>query len=143
MKILGKCHCGNISYSLDWPGDGDEIPVRECGCAFCTKHGGTYTSHPQARLVATVRNGTRLSRYRFGTRTAEFFVCSECGAVPFVISEIDNRLYAVVNANTFEDVDRSSFLRRVTDFDGEDTKSRLDRRSRTWIPDVCIDISMA
>ena len=47
--------------------------------------------------------------------------------------------YAVVNVNTFEGVDRSIFQRLGTNFDGEDTESRLDRRRRTWIPSVSID----
>ncbi len=139
MKIDGKCHCGNISYVFDWPGDGSKIPVRACSCTFCLKHGGTYTSHRDAKLSAVIRDQSLVSRYRFGTATAVFFVCSRCGAVPFITSEIDGRLYAVVNVNTFEGIDRSVFQRAVTNFDGEETKSRLDRRKRTWIPNVTIE----
>lgn len=79
-----------------------------------------------------------MSRYSFATRTAQFVICSRCGVVPFVTSEISGRLYAVVNVNTFEDVDRARFETAATDFDGETTNSRLARRTRSWIPAVTI-----
>lgn len=138
MQIEGKCHCGNITYVFHWPGDESEIPVRACSCTFCTKHGGTYTSHREAKLSAVIHDETLLSPYQFGTGTAEFYVCSRCGAVPFVTSEIEGTLYAVVNVNTFEGVDPSIFVQAVTDFDGENTENRLDRRKSTWIPSVDI-----
>lgn len=136
MQIEGKCHCGNLCYKLHWPGDGPEIPVRVCGCAFCTKHRGAWTSHRDSELVAIVHDESILSKYTFGTRTAEFYVCSCCGAVPFVVSAIEDHLYAVVNVNTFEGIDPSSFVRTGTDFEGEDTASRLERRTRNWIRSV-------
>jgi len=138
MDIDGACHCGNIAYTLRWPGDGSEIPVRACGCTFCTKHGGTYTSHSEAALTAIVQDDTHVTQYRFGTATADFYICSRCGVVPFVTSMIEDRLYAVVNVNSFEGIDPSCFSRAVTDFDGETTASRLDRRKSKWIPSVTI-----
>jgi hypothetical protein len=138
MRIDGKCHCGNITYVLQWPGEGDTIPVRACGCTFCVKHGGVYTSHREAELAAVIHDETLVSRYRFGTQTAEFYLCSRCGVVPFVTSTIEGNLYAVVNVNSFEGIDPARFSRTVTDFDGETTQSRLDRRERNWIPSVSI-----
>ena len=124
-----------------WPGSGAEIPVRECGCMFCRKHGGAWTSHRDAELVAKYVDESKVSRYKFGTETAEFYVCSTCGVAPFAISEIESRSYAVVNANTFEGIDSSSMRRSTTNFDGEGTSSRLDRRQRNWIPKVIISRS--
>lgn len=138
MNIEGKCHCGNITYRLRWPGEGTEIPVRACSCTFCTKHGGVYTSHPDAALAAAVHDRDLVSHYRFGTGTAEFYLCSRCGVVPFVTSMIEDNLYAVVNVNSFEGIDPSRFSRAVADFDGETTESRLDRRKRNWIPSVTV-----
>jgi hypothetical protein len=143
MQIEGRCHCGNISYRLHWPGDGAEIPVRACGCTFCTKHAGAWTSHRDSELVAMIRDESITSKYRFGTGTADFYVCSCCGAVPFVISTIDDHLYAVVNVNTFEGVDPPSFVRAATDFEGEDTGSRLERRKCNWIRSVHMSTSNA
>src|SRR5438094_129248 len=46
MLIRGSCHCGNISFTLDWKPEPSEIPARACSCSFCTKHGGVWTSCP-------------------------------------------------------------------------------------------------
>jgi hypothetical protein len=138
MLIEGKCHCGNLSFKLDWPGEAREIPARACGCTFCVKHGGVWTSNPQGRLSAQVRDASRVNEYRFGTRTATFHVCAECGSVPFVTSDIDGHRYAVVNVNTFENVEPSALKRGAADFEGEDMGARLGRRKRNWIPAVSI-----
>ena len=138
MNIEGKCHCGNITYTLLWPGEGTSIPIRACGCTFCTKHGGTYTSHRDAELAAVVHDQALVTQYQFGTGTADFHVCRRCGVVPFVTSLIEDKLYAVVNVNSFEGIDPACFARAATDFDGETTASRLDRRKSNWIPSVTI-----
>ena len=138
MKIGGQCHCGNIAYTFHWPDDEQTISVRACSCSFCMIHSGVYTSHRDAELNARIQNDQWVNRYRFGTSTADFYICSRCGAVPFVVSEIDSHLYAVVNVNTFKDVDRSIFQKVVTDFDGETTGDRLNRRKQNWIPSVTI-----
>ena len=136
MLLHGKCHCGNIAFQLDWDGDPHEIPARACGCSFCIKHGGVWTSNPRARLTVAIGDPALVSKYAFGTRTATFHVCSRCGAVPVVTSEIDDRLYAVVNVNVLEDVD-PSWLRGVSaSFEGEDVEARLARRKRNWIAEV-------
>ena len=138
MVIEGKCHCGNIAFALDWPDASPEIPARACGCSFCVKHGGVWTSNPKASLAVTVRDAALVSPYMFGTRTATFHVCAQCGVVPFVTSQIDNHRFAVVNVNAFEGVDPSRLRRGSADFEGEDTQSRLARRARNWIADVRI-----
>ncbi len=138
MLIHGKCHCGNMVFVLEWPEALKEIVARECNCTFCVKHGGCWTANPVAKLVVTFRKAADISRYMFGTATATFYVCTCCGVVPFVTSEIDNRLYAVVNVNTFEEFDSSRLHRQSADFEGEDQVSRLARRQRNWIADVRI-----
>ncbi len=139
MRIRGKCHCGNIAFTLDWPGEPAGIPVRACDCTFCVKHGGVWTSNPLATLRATVADDALVSKYAFGTRTATFHVCSRCGAVPFASCEIDDQLHAVVNANTFEDVEASFLCRSQVNLEGEDVASRMARRKRNWIADLRVN----
>jgi hypothetical protein len=102
------------------------------------KHGGVWTSNPNGKLAVAIRDAALVSKYAFGTRTATFHVCSRCGAVPLVTSEIANHLYAVVNVNVFENVDPSRLRRVAASFEGEDVESRLARRKRNWIADVHI-----
>ena len=136
MLIHGRCHCGNIAFTLTWEPDPSEIPARACGCSFCTKHGGVWTSHPGGALRVRVEDPSRVSRYTFGTRTADFHVCTRCGIVPVVTSRIDDKLYAVVSVKAFEGVDASLLRRAPASFDGEGEDSRLARRKRTWIAEV-------
>jgi bifunctional pyridoxal-dependent enzyme with beta-cystathionase and maltose regulon repressor activities len=56
--------------------------------------------------------------------------------VPLVTSNIDGRLFAVVNVNTFDPEPALTFDCASTNFDGEDADSRLARRKRTWISKV-------
>ncbi|MFQ5544445.1 MAG: hypothetical protein ACE5FE_00575, partial [Acidiferrobacterales bacterium] len=65
-------------------------------------------------------------------------ICASCGVVPFVTSKIQGKTYAVVNVNTFEDVNPEDLVSSVTDFDGESIDGRLQRRARNWIPQVTI-----
>ena len=136
MVIHGKCHCENISFSLVWEPDPIEIPARACTCSFCVKHGGVWTSNPGGALRIAVKDPSLVSKYSFGTRTAEFHTCARCGVVPVVTSRIDDHLYAVVSVNAFEGVDQSLLRRASASFDGEGTESRLERRKRNWIADV-------
>jgi uncharacterized protein (TIGR02246 family) len=138
MLIAGKCHCGNVRLTLHWPDARREIPARACGCSFCVKHGGVWTSDPTASLEIHIHEPRAVTNYRFGTETATFRICAHCGVVPCVTSEIDGRLYAVVNVNALENVDASMLRRASANFDGEDTQSRLARRTRNWIADVRI-----
>lgn len=136
MLIRGKCHCGNIAFSLTWEPDPAQIPARACGCSFCTKHGGVWTSNPKGALEVTIQDPSLVSRYAFGTRTADFHICSRCGIVPVVTSTIDGRLYAVVSVNALEGIDQKMLNRAAADFEGEAREDRLARRKRNWIVDV-------
>lgn len=134
--INGACHCGNIAFVLQWPNAETEVHVRKCGCTFCQKHAGAWTSHRKSELSIEVRDMSFVSKYAFGTKTAEFYICSVCGVVPIVLSTIDGRQYGVVNVNTFSLTDGFSFSSTSTNFDGEDTGNRLERRKNNWIPTV-------
>ncbi len=136
MLITGSCHCANIRFTLTWEPDPSEIPARACTCTFCVKHGGVWTACPGGALKVVVKDASRVSRYRFGTKTAEFHVCSQCGVVPVATSRIDGRLYAVVSVNAFEGLAASLLRHTSATFDGEGEGDRLERRARNWIGNV-------
>jgi hypothetical protein len=137
MNISGRCHCGNIAFTLDWRPEPVVIPARACGCSFCSKHGGLWTSCPLGALLVRIRDRARVTDYEFGTRTAQFHVCRDCGVAPLATSRIDGRLYAVVSVRALEGIDASWVQPAVgTDFDGEREADRLARRARHWIGTV-------
>jgi hypothetical protein len=139
MLIQGQCHCGNVSFGLAWAPDPAEVPARACTCSFCVKHGGVWTSNPAGALRISIGDRSMTTPYRFGTRTAEFHICTGCGVVPVVTGLIDGRLYAVVSVNPFESVDPAMLRRIPASFDAEGQDSRLARRKRNWIGDVVFE----
>jgi hypothetical protein len=138
MLITGSCHCRNITFRLNWTPEPTEIPARACTCSFCSKRGGLWTSCPAGALEISVQDPKLLSRYLFGTRTAEFLVCAKCGVAPAVTSLIKDRLYAVVSVNAFDNVDSSMIRRAAATFDGESEEVRLTRRAQNWISSVTV-----
>lgn len=87
-------------------------------------------------LTVEIADPGRVSRYVFGTKTAQFHICAKCGVVPVVTSEIDGKMYGVVSVNAFQGVDRSLLRHASATFDAEDEQSRLARRKCNWIPNV-------
>lgn len=136
MVIDGRCHCGNIAFSLRWEPDPAQIQARACTCSFCSKHGGVWTSNPRGVLRIAVKDPTLVSRYVFGTGNASFHTCARCGVVPLVTSQIEGKLYAVVSVNALEGIDPAMIRRESTNFDGEESTARLARWKRNWIADV-------
>jgi len=138
MQLHGKCHCGNITFSLTWEPDPVEIPARACDCSFCTRHGAAWTSKPDGALAVTVREPSRVNHYAFGTETADFHICARCGVVPLVTCRVEGNLYAVVNVNTLDDIDPSMLQHRPASFSEEDAAAKLSRRQQNWIGNVTI-----
>lgn len=136
QSVSGQCHCGNISFTLRWTGEPENLAARSCGCTFCVARGASWTSVPSGRLAVTVQAAGLVSRYTFGTHSAVFHVCARCGGVPVVTSEIDSGLYAVVNVNAFRDVEPGQIPTQPVDLADEDLSVRLARRKRNWIGDV-------
>jgi hypothetical protein len=136
MNITGGCHCGNLTLTLDWPGEAAGIPARACDCSFCTRHGCVWTSHPDADLVIAARVGALVSNYSFATRTAAFHICARCGIVPVSTCRIETGLYAVVNVNTLHNLAASSLMKSPAHLQEEDIHTRLARRQRNWIAHV-------
>lgn len=136
MLIHGSCHCGNISFDLTWEASPAAIPARACSCSFCVKHGGVWTSNPNGALSVKIKDRSLVSEYVFGTQTAVFHTCRQCGVVPLVTCDIAGRVYAVVSVNAFNNVDPSLLQRAPVSFEDESTESRLARRVKNWVPDV-------
>ena len=133
-RFHGQCHCGNLSFELYWPDLEGSVPVRACGCDYCQKHGASWTSNPAGKVEFTVRSIDMRGIYEFGHRTARFQFCLQCGIPLAAISTINDRDYAVVNANTFDNLGPLTLSGTPTDFSAEDEASRLARRAQNWTP---------
>lgn len=137
-SISGSCHCGNIRYEFRPTLALADLPVRACRCAFCRKHNARYTSDPGGSLTLRIGSGEAVSRYRFATRSAEFVVCRNCGALAVVLAEISGRTHAVVNLATADGFDLEQYEVKAADFSSESESQRMARRGRNWIADVTV-----
>ena len=136
MRIEGSCHCRNLTFHLEWPGEPTRIEARSCGCSFCTGHGANWASCPGGALAIAAADPSLVAAYSFATGTATFHLCARCGVVPAVTSRIEGKLYGVVNANTFTGVEPALVHRVPAAFGDEPAAARLARRKRSWIGDV-------
>jgi hypothetical protein len=88
--------------------------------------------------VVDIRDPSLASTYTFGTKTADFHICTRCGVVPLVTSRIEGRIFAVVNVNAFDNVEPSLLRRSTSTLGDEDEPTRLARRMRNWIGNVVL-----
>jgi hypothetical protein len=136
-ELRGSCHCGNVEFTLFTEKNVDGFTPRRCSCSMCRRHGASYISDPNARLALRYRDGSLLSVYRFGHRTAQWIICSRCGVLTAVLWEIEGRLRAVARVQAM--VEHAFPGPEVsTDFESESVAERLERRARTWIGTVTV-----
>ncbi len=134
MELNGRCHCGNLTVRLVATRGAAELPVRACTCSFCAPRRMRWTTDPAGSAEIVVADADELSRYRFGTGTADFLICRRCG---YVVAAVSHTVppHAVLNVDVLE---RASELSQAVavDFEGEDVEQRLARRARAWTPVV-------
>ena len=136
-RIHASCHCGNVRVTFDWP---DSRTGHSGPCLRLRLVHQAQGSLDLASSMAASSCGSpttpSVAQYRFGTKTADFHVCLTCGVIPIVTCSIEGTRYAVVNVNTFDDVDRSQLVEAAANFEGETTENRLARRRRNWTPEA-------
>lgn len=142
FEISGRCHCGNISYTLLSPIPKTELPIRSCDCSFCTKQGATYTSHPRGKLLVRIADSSSTQHYCYGTETAEVLLCTTCGVFPLITCDIDDQLYAVLNANSINGLHIDHKNLSVVHRDAVGMEEMLLKRQENWIPEVVIEASL-
>jgi hypothetical protein len=127
----GACHCRNIAIRLESDKTPRELWLRTDTCSFCNKHHALYTSDAEGEVHLAIRDADRVHRYRFGTKTADFLVCKECGV--FVAAYMVEPPLAVINVNALDA--RDVFLENrleVNNLDDESLEQRLARRKARW-----------
>ena len=121
----GSCHCGKLTLAYESEEPAGRLATRRCGCSFCRRHGGRYTSDPAGRVTLTVEDEESLVRYRFGHKTADFLMCAACGVFMAAYMELDGKGYAVVNVNTFDDAGAFPLADQTFDYDAESEADRF------------------
>jgi hypothetical protein len=134
-ELMGGCHCGNISVVYKTAVAPEDAEPRACQCVFCRKHNTSAISDPAGDLTITVGAGEKLSRYRFGLRTADFLVCRECGVYigAFMHGADENTGFATLMSAVLDERARYAGGQAIS-FSAEDKDGRLARRRKVWTP---------
>jgi hypothetical protein len=125
----GACHCGAVSaeYETHAP-----IRLRADGCSFCSARGFKSASDPEGRVTVTAAK--RLTRYRFGHKTADFLICPDCGAYVATQMESERGPIGVINVVGLNIKDLKHLPATLTSLEGESVEERLARRVSRWTP---------
>lgn len=129
MIYRGACHCGVVSaeYETD-----EVVRLRQDGCGFCSSRGVKSASDPEGRLALT--SAKRLTRYRFGHKTADFLICPDCGTYVATRMESPRGAIGVINVVGLNIGDLKHLPATLTSLEGESTEERLQRRIARWTP---------
>lgn len=131
--LSGRCHCGNLSLTFHATRSAAELGARTCTCTFCRARRLRWTADPAGTVTIAVADAAELSRYRFGTATADFLICRRCGQVAAALTADDPEPRAVINVDLLDQAE--AFADAGTrDFDAEDVAARQTRRARHWTP---------
>ncbi len=133
-RFESRCHCGAVSLAFTTRRAPAALPLRECQCSFCRKHGARTTADPEGFADIRIADASALARYRFGLGTADYLVCARCGVYLAAVMEEGDRAWAVLNVNAFEE--RAVFTGTATpmNYDREDESQRRARRRKLWTP---------
>ncbi len=111
----------------------DAIEVRADQCSFCVARGGKTVSDPKGKLMLRFAR-TAAHPYRFGLKTADFWICNTCGTYIAATTEIDGRLYGVPNV-AGAGIETLACRKAIpVDYGAENPASRTSRRRARWTP---------
>jgi hypothetical protein len=141
MEHNGGCHCGNIRVQVRLTKPAAEMPIRSCACSFCRAHGTRTVSDPGGQADVWAADWSLVTRYQFGSRTADYLLCSRCGVYVGAVCDTPAGRRAVINTRCL--ADGSAFVHEAIhpDYDGEVVEARLARRATNWTPTRTHDVN--
>lgn len=131
MIYEGACHCGGVRATFETALAPEAIEVRADQCSFCKPRGAKTVSDPNGKLTVRIGGG---HPYQFGLRTADFWVCDNCGAYIAATTVIEGRAYGVLNVAGAGIAALASRDATPVDYSSEDVAARNARRSKRWTP---------
>lgn len=129
----GSCHCGAIGFTFRASQRPESWSVRACRCSFCRGHGARTTSDPKGSVTFRVSDPSQLQRYRFGLRSADFFICNACGVYLASVLTSGRGQFATVNVNAIRGAIEVPEALPVS-YEGESLEQRQSRREQRWTP---------
>ena len=138
-ELRGGCHCGNLRLQVRLGRPPAEALLRSCACSFCRSHGTRTVSDPDGQAELWATDWDLVQRYRFGSHTADYLLCRQCGVYVGAVCDTASGRRAVINTLCL--ADRAAFDRDPIrpDYEGETVEARLVRRGQNWMPLVIHD----
>lgn len=129
MIYSGACHCGAVraAYETDAP-----VRLRHDGCSFCVSRGVKSASDANGRL--RLESAQRLTRYRFGHKTADFLICPACGTYVATLMDGQSGPIGVINVVGLQIAELRDLPADSASLDGETEVARIARRQSRWTP---------
>lgn len=124
----GSCHCGAVQFRVSLV-DGLRT-ARRCNCSMCRMRGAIAVSAALDGLQITAGE-EHLSEYRFNTRTARHFFCSQCGIYTHHQRRSNSEQYGV-NVACLKDVSPFDF-EEVQVLDGANHPRDTGRGSKAGV----------
>jgi hypothetical protein len=130
IEYLARCHCGALTARYRTALGPAAWSVRACQCSFCRGHGAITTSDPSGSLAFCFEDPMRVSRYRFGVRTADFLICRECGM--YLGAQMAR--FGILNVLTLRALTTHLPPAEPMDYGAETAEVRRTRREVRWTP---------
>ena len=131
----GSCHCGAVNFTLCISQPTNQWIVRACQCSFCRSHGARTTSDPSGSVTFQIADASKLQRYRFALRSADFLICRDCGVYLGAVFTSTHRQFATLNINTIR-APREVPAAVAISYEGESLEQKQARREQRWTPVV-------
>lgn len=129
MIYRGACHCGAVraAYETQAP-----VRLRHDGCSFCASRGVKSASDAEGRL--TFESSAKLTRYRFGHKTADYLICPACGTYVATHMQGPRGPVGVINVVGLQIAELKDEPATLASLDGETPDDRIARRLSRWTP---------
>ncbi len=97
-------------------------------------HAAKTWSDPQGSASIRVKDLDQLQKYRFGLKTADFYLCRTCGGYVGAVLSEGNHMWSTLNLRLSTlalDAIRASY-------GAENAADRISRRRQAWTPTVVV-----
>lgn len=136
-KYAGGCYCRSITFEMKITNEVNFYNPRACDCNFCLKHGASYISDNEGKLVIYVRDESIFNRYRQGNKIADFLICKVCGVLIGVCYENNHKLYAAINSKAIDNIDFKT--EKIVSPKMLSENEKIERWADAWFSEVSIE----
>jgi hypothetical protein len=102
--MQGNCYCGNITITANLTAPPESYEPRACDCDFCMKHGAAWLTDAQGTLEISVKDKSRVTKFRQGSESADFLSCAKCSVLVAVVYNENDVNYGAINSRAVNGV---------------------------------------